>query len=212
MGVFFFMRASVFLIFVFALVHVHGQKLVKKAFIGPRTGTIQVDAQYCYRIDLKTEPTDEVHVSAIMEGEYARDLLVSIEQSGTTAVIRTDFQPNFVNPNDKLSAHKVISIALEISVPEYKNVDVFGTKTNLYATGKYKDLKITLSDGRCTLRNISESVTVSTQKGDILLSAPSGDVISESTYGSVQKESIPFGDNRFFLKTVEGDILVTKTK
>ncbi|MBW8200776.1 hypothetical protein K1F36_13165 [Muricauda sp. W52] len=206
------MRAVVFVMFVFTLVNVHGQKLVRKAFIGPRTQNIQIDARYCYRIDIKTGPTDEVQVSATMDGEYAKDLLVSIKESGTTTMISTDFQPNFVNPNDKLSAHKVISIALEISVPEYKNVDVFGTKTNLYATGKYKDLKITLSDGRCTLRNISESVTVSTQKGDILLSAPSGDIISESTYGSVQKETIPFGDNRFFLKTVEGDILVTKTK
>jgi len=206
------MRAVVFVMFVFTLINVHGQKLVRKAFIGPRTQNIQIDARYCYRIDIKTEPIDEVQVSATMDGEYAKDLLVSIKESGTTTMISTDFQPNFVNPNDKLSAHKVISIALEISVPEYKNVDVFGTKTNLYATGKYKDLKITLSDGRCTLRNVSESVTVTTQKGDILLSAPSGDVISESTYGSVQKESIPFGDNRFFLKTVEGDILVTKTK
>lgn len=206
------MRALVFLMFVFTLVNAHGQKLVSKAFVGPRTQTIQIAAQYCYRIDLRTEPIDEVHVSATMEGEYARDLLVSFEQSGTTAVISTDFQPNFVDPNDKLSAHKVISIALEISVPEYKNVDLFGTKTNLYATGKYKDLKITLSDGRCTLSNVSESVRVTTQKGDILLFASSGDIISKSTYGSVQKETIPFGDNRFFLKTVEGDILVTKTK
>jgi len=206
------MRALLFLFVFFMLVHAHGQKLVRKAFIGPRTETIQIDAQYCYRIDLKTASSDVVQVSASMEGEYAKDLVLSIKQSGTTAMISAGFQPLFVNPNDKLSAHKVVSIALEISVPEYKNVNVFGTNTNLYARGTYKDLNVILSDGRCTLEHVSETVSVTTQKGDILLYAPSGSIVAESTYGKVEKETIPFGDNQFVLKTIEGDIFLTKTK
>lgn len=194
------------------LVSVHGQKLIRKAFIDPRTETIQIDGQYCYRIDLKTVLSPEVQVSASMEGEYAKDLLVSIKESGTTAMINADFQPLFVDPNDKLSAHKVVSIVLEISVPEFKNVEVFGTGTNVYATGKYEHLNITLSDGRCNLDNVSESVEVTTQKGDIVLVAPSGNIDAESAYGKVEKEIIPFGHNHFILKTIEGDIFLTKTK
>ncbi len=206
------MRALLFFVIFFTLVNLHAQKLVRKAFIDPRTETIQIDAQYCYRIDLKTASSNEVEISASMEGEYAKDLLISIEQSGTTAMISADFQPLFINPNDKLSAHKVVSIALEIRVPEYKYVDVFGTNTNLYATGKYEDLNITLSDGRCTLENVSESVEVTTQKGDIMVMAPSGNIVAESTYGNVEKGIIPFGYNQFILKTIEGDIFLTKTK
>jgi hypothetical protein len=206
------MRALLFFVVFFTLVNIHAQKLVRKAFIDPRTETIQIDAQYCYRIDLKTASSNEVEISASMEGEYAKDLLISIEQSGTTAMISADFQPLFINPNDKLSAHKVVSIALEISVPEYKYVDVFGTNTNLYATGKFEDLNVTLSDGRCTLENVSESVEVTTQKGDIMVMAPSGNIVAESTYGNVEKGIIPFGYNQFILKTIEGNIFLTKTK
>jgi len=206
------MRALLFFVVFFTLVNIHAQKLVRKAFIDPRTETIQIDAQYCYRIDLKTASSNEVEISASMEGEYAKDLLISIEQSGTTAMISADFQPLFINPNDKLSAHKVVSIALEIRVPEYKYVDVFGTNTNLYATGKFEDLNVTLSDGRCTLENVSESVEVTTQKGDIMVMAPSGNIVAESTYGNVEKGIIPFGYNQFILKTIEGDIFLTKTK
>lgn len=206
------MRALLFLMVFFTLVTVHAQKLVRKAFIGPRTETIQIDAQYCYRIDLKTTDSDEVQVYASMEGEYAKDLLISIEQSGTTAMISADFQPLFTNPNDKLSAHKVVSIALEVTVPAYKSVDVFGTNTNLYASGVYRELNVALSDGRCTLENISESVQVTTQKGDIVLSTASGNIVAESVYGNLSKESIPSGDNQFVLKTIEGDIILKKTK
>lgn len=206
------MKTILFLPALFFLVHLQGQKLVKKAFIGPRTESIQIDAQYCYRIDLRTAPTKEVQVSASIEGEYAKDLLVSIEEKGTTVLVSAGFQPIFINPNDKLSAHKVVSIALQISVPEYKQVSVFGTNSNINATGKYENLHITLSDGRCTLENVSETVEVATQKGDIWLTAPSGDILAESTYGKVDQETIPFGDNQFILKTVEGDIHLKKTK
>lgn len=206
------MKILLFLPALFFLVHLHGQKLVKKAFIGPRTESIQIDAQYCYKIDLRTAPTKEVQVSASIEGEYAKDLLVSIEEKGTTVLVSAGFQPIFINPNDKLSAHKVVSIALQISVPEYKQVSVFGTNSNVNATGKYKNLHITLSDGRCTLENVSETVEVTTQKGDIWLSVPSGDILAESAYGKVDQETIPFGDNQFILKTVEGQIHLKKTK
>ena len=120
--------------------------------------------------------------------------------------------PLFINPNDKLSAHKVVSIALEVTVPAYKSVDVFGTNTNLYASGAYRELNVALSDGRCTLENISESVQVTTQKGDIVLSTASGNIVAESVYGNLSKESIPSGDNQFVLKTIEGDIILKKTK
>lgn len=206
------MKILLFLPALFFLVHLHGQKLVKKAFIGPRTESIQIDAQYCYKIDLRTAPTTEVQVSASIEGEYAKDLLVSIEEKGTTVMVSAGFQPIFINPNDKLSAHKVVSIALQISVPEYKQVSVFGTNSNVNATGKYENLYITLSDGRCTLENVSETVEVTTQKGDIWLSVPSGDILAESAYGKVDQETIPFGDNQFILKTVEGQIHLKKTK
>lgn len=206
------MKTLLFLSALFFLVHLQGQKLVKKAFIGPRTESIQIDAQYCYRIDLTTSPTDEVQVSASIEGEYAKDLLVSIEEKGTTVLVSAGFQPIFINPNDKLSAHKVVSIALQIGVPEYKQVSVFGTNSNVNATGKYENLHITLSDGICMLENVSETVEVVTQKGDIWLTAPSGHILAESAYGKVDQETIPFGHNQFILKTVEGQIHLKKTK
>jgi len=206
------MRILVFIAFVIASVTVRGQKLVKKAIIDPHIDFIQIDSQYCYRIDLKTAQTDEVTVSASIEGEYAKDLLVSIEETGTTALISADFQPIFINPNDKLSAHKVVSIALEIQVPNYKSVAVFGTNCDVYATGKYENLNVTLSDGRCTLTNVSETVEVVTQKGDIWLNAPSGEILAETDYGTVEDQNIPFGHNLFVLKSVEGNIHLMKTK
>lgn len=204
---------SFFIVFgLFFLVQVQGQKLVKKAFIGPRTESIQIDSRYCYQIDLYTAKTKQVQVEASIEGEYAKDLLISIEEEGTTVRISAGFHPNFISPNDKLSAHKVVSIALHITVPQYKNVSIFGTNSNVEIEGTYQNLDVKLSDGRCVLNNVSETVEVTTQKGDIWLNAENGSVLAQSTYGQVDNNQIPEGQNQYILKTVEGNIHLRKTK
>lgn len=206
------MRATVFLLGFFFLAQLQGQKLVKKAFVGPRTEFVQIDAQNCYTIKLSTTTANEISVAASIEGEYAKDLLVSIEEEGSTLRISADFQPNFTNPNDKLSAHKVISVALQITVPYYKNVSVFGTKSEVQVEGNYKNLNIKLSEGRCVLENVSEKVEVATQSGDIWLTTSDGHILAESSYGNVEHNPIPKGNNQYVLKSIEGNIHLRKTK
>ncbi|MBS9462538.1 hypothetical protein KIM67_08955 [Flagellimonas sp. 389] len=206
------MRTLLFFLSVFSFCTMKGQKLVKKAFITPETQFIQIDSQNCYKVSIGTSKKEEVTIAGSMEGEYSKDLLVTIEQKGATVLISTGFQPNFTNPNDKLSAHKVISIELNISLPEYKEVSVYGTNCNVLAEGDYKKLKVKLADGTCSLENVGETVEVNTQKGNIFLSTSNGDIVAKSTYGEVRRETIPKGDNVFVLNTVEGNIYLKKTK
>ncbi|WP_240751444.1 hypothetical protein [Flagellimonas onchidii] len=180
--------------------------------INTKTEYIQIDSEFCYQVNLFTSKTQEVVVEASIEGEYAKDLIIAIEEQGATILISARFQPNFTNPNDKLSAHKVISIALDVELPEYKDVFVYGANSNVDVTGKYKKLKVKLSDGRCSLNNVGETIEVITQKGDIVLTTPSGNIMAKSTYGEVLKEDIPLGDNQFTLNTIEGKIHLKKTK
>lgn len=206
------MRTLFFVFSFFSLLNLYGQKLVKKAFVNSRTASIQINSQYCYQINLGTAKTDEVSVEADIEGEYSKDLLITIEEKGTTVLISAGFQPNFINPNDKLSAHKVISIKLKIILPENKNVFVYGTNCNVFVEGKFENLQVKLSDGRCVLDNVIEKVEVITQRGDILLITANGNIIAESAYGKVEKEPIPKGYNQYILKSVEGNINLRKMK
>lgn len=196
----------------FSLLHVHGQKLVKKALINEGITSVQIDSQYCYRVNLSTAKTNEIHVAASMEGEYSNELLISIEEKGTTVFISSGFQPNYSNPNDKLSAHKVISIKMDVIVPEQRSVALYGTSSNVLVEGIYKNLKVQLNDGRCTLQNVKGKVEVLTQKGDILASTTSGNIIAESQYGTIASEEIPQGPTEYILNTITGNIHLKKTK
>ena len=204
------MRGRAFLLVSgFLLIHwAFAQKLVKKEVLYPSTKYIQIDASKCFQLLLTTHQSDFVKVEASMEGEYAEDLIIKLEEDGNNISISSDFLPSFNVPNDKLSAHKVISIALNVTLPEYMMATVFGTYTNVTAKGVYNHLSISLADGNCILHVISEKTEVNTQTGEIRVVSAKGVVTAESIYGNILKGAILGGDENYLLKSVEGTIIV----
>lgn len=206
------MRNLLVVILLFACCFVQAQKTVKKTIIDPKTSFIQIDAENCFEVILETSNSTDLMVDAAMDGEYNPNLLVNVKQEGATIFVSAGFQPNFIVPNDKLSAHKVVSIALHIKLPNYINAKVYGTNCNVSASGRYHSLDITLSDGRCELINVGEKCVVKTQSGDILVSSKKATITASTTYGKIIEESIPAGNDIFKLQTVTGDIYLKKTK
>lgn len=187
------------------------QKIVKKSIVSPNTSLIQIDATRCFQLFLENSDSDEIWVEAVIDGEYRKDLSVNIKEEGTTIIISAGFQPSFVNPNDKLSAHKVVSISLYIRVPMYNDVSINGTSSNVTLNGVYKDVHITLNDGRCILNNISENAHVLTQSGDIEVTSSKALIKAKTKYGKIFEEPIPIGNNQFDLVSVTGNITIMKT-
>lgn len=188
------------------------QKVIKKTILNSETLLVQIDAANCFEINLSTADTNEMTVAALIDGEYKKDLLVNMERKGATVAISAGFQPNFINPNDKLSAHKVISIALDIQLPKHQKVQLFGTNCNVLVSGVYQRLNIVLNDGRCKLNKVSEMTEVTTQSGDIILVDDTATVRAQSKYGRVVNYDIPEGDNQFILSTITGNIVIRKTE
>ncbi|MGB5273114.1 MAG: hypothetical protein WBN39_03595 [Flavobacteriaceae bacterium] len=189
-----------------------GQKVIKKSIIHPGISFISIDANNCYSVSLVTRKGEEMSVTAQIEGEYNPDLLINIKEEGSTLLISAGFQPDFVIPNDKLSAHKVISIALQLTLPEMKSVSLFGTSTNVSVFGDYRDLRISLNDGQCRMTGVSEFVEVTTQSGDIEVRDKAADIEASSKFGKVLKNGMPPGTHQYILTTITGNITLNKTE
>lgn len=203
------MKWICFLFFLTANI-LHAQKLVKKSITNPEVKAITLDVTNSFELLVDTAPGNEILVQATIDGEYSKELWVNVRESGNTVSITTEFQPNFKNPNDKLSAHKVISIALKVVLPEQKRVTIFGDECNITAKGSYSKLMITLNDGRCHLEGISGTAEVATQSGDISVLAANAEIKATSKYGRVGKNQIPNGDDSYNISSVTGDILLDK--
>lgn len=196
----------IFVLLLFILNSVAAQKVVKKSIVDNSISSFQLDASNCFKINIVTLDTNEVVVEATIDGEYRKDLVLNVNDEGSTVLVSAGFQPNFENPNDKLSAHKVVSIGLEIQLPANKNVRVFGTNANINATGTYQKLKITLNDGASHLNQVEGIVEIDTQSGDIIVESESAEIFYNSKYGNVGENQIPTGDTKYLLNTVTGNI------
>jgi hypothetical protein len=194
----------------FQFLPAYSQKKVVKTLLSPDISSIRIDGQQCFSIELKTADVPEVVVEAMMEGEYQRQVLLLAEKQANTLVISTGFSPDFELPNDKLGAHKVLSIRLEVTVPNYQNVDVYAGSSSVVTTGQYQNLSITLNDGQCKLGHTAENTQVRTQSAKITATVAKGIIAAKSRYGRVEVANIPAGDSRFTLNSTEGDILVKR--
>ncbi len=188
------------------------QKVVHKSILHPDISLISINANNCFEVVMETVDENEMVVEAKIDGEYNKDLLLQIKEEGRTLLVGAAFRPSFLNPNDKLSAHKVVSIALYIKIPRYKRVALRGTSCNVTASGDYQNLEVGLNDGRCLLDHVSESVSVVTQSGDIFVLGDSAEISATSKYGKVGENRIPMGSTHYELNTVTGDIYLTKTE
>ncbi|MGJ8733040.1 MAG: hypothetical protein ACSHW4_07835 [Cellulophaga sp.] len=201
------------LTFLFASINLlSAQKIVEKTVVNDHISLININTENCYQVTLETANTEEVTVSANIDGEYKKDLLLEIKEDAASIFITTGFSPTFISPNDKLSAHKVISISLHIILPAYKNVKLYGKSSNVIATGDYKNLNITLSDGFCSLEKITETISATTQSGNILVNSNYATVKASSKYGKIYTDNLAKGNTNFNLSSITGDIHITKTK
>lgn len=187
---------------------VSGQKQLTKTLLNPELNAISIDGTLAYRLELQTGSSEEVSVEARMEGEYSPDLMVLFRESGRTLFIETRFNPNFKMPNDKLGAHKVISVRLKVTVPEYQNVFLNAATCQVSTTGVFKNLDIVFNDGGCDLSHSAENTEVLTGSAPITAHLKSGIVEARSRYGKVRLDRLPSGDHHLKLSSTRGDISV----
>lgn len=187
-----------------------GQKRVQKTLLDPSVESVVVDGSQCFQIILETADTREVLVESEMEGEYQSEVMVVTETLGNTLRISTGFVPSFQIPNDKLSAHKVLSVKLRVVLPQYQRVSLAAGSCRVETSGIFRDLKIHIAEGGCLLAHMAEHTEVTTASAPITALIGSGMVEAHSRYGQVQLEPIPPGDPEFVFRSTRGDIRVSR--
>jgi hypothetical protein len=207
-------KKGYFLVFIIliSIQALKAQKRVQKTIFDTKDTAIEINANDCFLVTIKTAKNNTILVEAKMEGEYGEELLLNLYEEGKTLLINTAFNPMFSLPNDKLGAHKALSISLQITIPENMKVQLYGTYCNVDATGIYQKISIALNDGNCVLKDIKDKATVHTQSGAIALYTKSGTVSAISKYGKVISDDILAGNQQYQLNSITGNIHIYKTE
>lgn len=174
--------------------------------MNPKASWVHIDTENCFELMVSNSDTKEVIVEARIDGEYREDLVIAVEEQGNTITVRPGFRPEFRHPNDKLSAHKVVSISLVVQVPRFTNVKVYGNHTRVQVTGTFSQTEILLNDGQCDMKLEAETLNVKTQTGDIYFESNGATVKAASRYGQVDGGPIPKGNGLVELVSTSGNI------
>ena len=174
--------------------------------------SIELDASAIFQVNVTVHDSQEVIITTRSEGEFSADVVITHKTRAERIVLGTAFQPAFKDHNDKLSAHKVVSFAMDLQVPKDKILHIESAIANVYLEGSLPIFKAYLQSGFCKLKGFYGEAEVVTQKGAIELLTNSGIIQGESKNGKVTIDAMPMGDNKISLKTIDGDIRVIRTQ
>ena len=202
------------LFYALSVPHANAQKRLLQTYDAANISGIFIKSDEVFEIHLSTKKTDQISIHTRIEGETFESSLLTAKVENDLLILRTSRTPDFEPFNDKLAAHKVMSIVLEIEMPEYLDVDIFSTLASVDAKGSFGNLTINLGRGGCRLKEFRfrESAQINTLTGkiDIETYTPT-QVLAQSRNGTVVIAEDLFGIPKMVLKSIHGDISVIKS-
>ena len=191
----------------------NAQKRIEKTLVlDEYISTVVFDLEHVFSINLKSTKSSKITIKAISEGEYASHFVIAEKSVGDLMTVSGRIAFTFPDDQDKLSAHKVHAIKIEITVPEKLKTTLNSDIGNIDVTGFYKELTTNLMSGNCMLNQVSGHFVIQTVNGNISLMAKSGQVFSETRTGLITQQQLVDGKSVFKLKTIKGNINIEQSK
>lgn len=188
------------------------QKNIERQFQADHIRTVNLDATNSFEIFVETVKAKTISVEAEVAGENSEQMVLVTKNTDDELQITTEFQPLFTVPDDKLSAHKVMSIIFRLKVPEGINLIISSDIGSVFVTGKYNQLTTELNHGHFVAKKFLGSALVNTIDGNITIESNYAKVNLDTKNGQIFQENLLLGTNNLSLHSINGNISVTKTK
>lgn len=173
---------------------------------------IFIESDQVFQIYVKTTNSDQLVISTEVEGETFETLEIDTRLQNELLYVTTGRSVGFKAFDDKLAAHKVLSVVLHIELPKDKELWVDSSLASVEAQGAFSYVNLNLSGGRVDLLNFSGNGVVNTLRGAIAIETQNTEVNASSRNGTVDVASSPLQLYELVLKTVDGDISVSQSE
>lgn len=207
------MKNISFYLVLFCALNGIAQKAITRSFTDPAIKSVVIDSDYVFETNVRTAPIASISVKAKIEGEYYSETLLKTHVSEGILHITTGKTPNFVQHNDKLSAHKVLSIVLEIMMPSQLDFTLQSALSQLHISGAFRDVQIDLSRGGVKAEKFSfRESNINTLNGSINASVFEAKPSLFSRNGKVFLDPLIEGNASLIARSVHGDIHINRVQ
>lgn len=187
-----------------------GQRETREIIDAKNLSGIQINTDEVFLLSLNVIETSQIKIKTHSEGEYFDNIILETEIKGKNLIITTNYPERLAGGFDKLSAHKVFSLEIELEVPKGLEISIKSNIASLQAKGAFKSMYADLKQGYCKLNNFSGSAVINTYSGNIFVETSAGLIEANSRNGTVVISKILPGRNPLRLTSIDGDIMVRK--
>jgi len=189
------------------------QKQISKEFEALGIEKISIVSDAIFKVSINTTLEKKITIAATFEGELFDKVFLNVKQHDNNLELTTSFLPDFIPINDKLAAHKLLSIELVLKIPKGFVIEIQSELASLIAIGEYKNIQASLQSGNCDLFDFSGNATIKTFEGNIHIEAQTviyGQGISIN--GTVINELINPANYLILAETNKGSIVMVQKK
>lgn len=163
------MAKSIYILYFFIIIanSCFAQKTTQQTLAIDGIEEIRINTGKVFQLNIFSTNKNVIQIETQMEGEYYRDVNVITSTKNKQLQVSCELAENFVLPNDKLSAHKVFAITMNMYIPKKLKVQLEGDETQVYVQGNYKKFWALLITGNYTLNELGGEAIIQTKKGDI---------------------------------------------
>ena len=206
-----YMRCLVLLFICFPLLAV-AQKRIERTYDAQGIEALVIDSDAIFQIRLKTSSNPTIKVITQIDGETFESTLLNTKVVQNRLEISTGRPPDFIPFNDKRSAHKVLSIELDVEAPDGLDLEIRSTLAAVSGTGIFDNVQINLRRGGCRLVRFRGSGTINTISGPIYIETKGVQVQAQSRNGNVVIAPLDGDAQQLELKSIHGDITVVRSQ
>ncbi len=183
------------------------QKIIEKEFEAATISAIEIASEAIFNIIISSEKVDKIKIRTSVEGENFENIVLGVKKDNGILTLNPEFSPYFEAKNDKLAAHKVLAIEMELIVPENLEISIKSSLASVNVTGKFLSIIAFLGVGNCVLNEFSGDAKIMTNQGFINVFAYKTVFgIAFSKKGSVINELKNKGKFTVEAESFEGDI------
>lgn len=187
---------------------VWGQKEVLMRYDADDLKQLVLNADEVFDIKISTSKKNEVVITSVSEGEYYNEFSLGVEMLENKMIISSSFPEELQEGYDKLSAHKVFSVMLNLEIPEGLDVHIESNIAAVTATGNFRSLQVQSRSGRCRLEKFRGNALVNTYSGSIDVFTGNASIEAISRSGKISIPPSTPGKYKIKLHSNTGDIRV----
>lgn len=201
------------ILFMLVTMSLYAQKRLTQTYDATAIKELYIHSNEIFKIKITTGEVREITVATIIDGEtFASTMLNTFTNDGVLK-ITTGKTPDYIPFNDKLAAHKVIAIELEITIPRGLDVSIYSTLASVDTYGKLGQVRIDLGRGHFKGEEFRfrESGKINTISGSIYISSDLVNVTAQSRNGKVDIPPTQAEGPLLAIKSIHGDVTVVKS-